>query len=374
MTFKDLQLVSPLLKAIEEAKYLNPTPIQAQAIPFILNKKDIIGCAQTGTGKTASYVLPILQHLHNQEKRSNQIQALIIAPTRELALQISDNITLYAKYLSLKHVTLLGGESVNKQINRLKVKPQILVATPGRLLDFLQQKVVDLKEVKHLVLDEADQMLDMGFIKDIQRILKYVPKVKQTLLFSATMPDEIKKFAFTIQNSPEEVMIHKVSSTATTVEQKVYMATKDEKRPLLENIFSTTPDYKCIVFVRTKYGADKLVKQLSKTGFQAVAIHGNKSQNARVNALQAFKNETVKILIATDIAARGLDIDQLPLVINYDLPQVAETYVHRIGRTGRAGKSGKAISFCSPEEKKDLVSIQKLIGQKLQVENLEVNY
>lgn len=374
MTFKDLQLVSPLLKAIEEAKYLNPTPIQAQAIPFILNKKDIIGCAQTGTGKTASYVLPILQHLHNQEKRSNQIQALIIAPTRELALQISDNITLYAKYLALKHVTLLGGESVNKQINRLKVKPQILVATPGRLLDFLQQKVVDLKEVKHLVLDEADQMLDMGFIKDIQRILKYVPKVKQTLLFSATMPDEIKKFAFTIQNSPEEVMIHKVSSTATTVEQKVYMATKDEKRPLLENIFSTTPDYKCIVFVRTKYGADKLVKQLSKTGFQAVAIHGNKSQNARVNALQAFKNETVKILIATDIAARGLDIDQLPLVINYDLPQVAETYVHRIGRTGRAGKSGKAISFCSPEEKKDLVSIQKLIGQKLQVENLEVNY
>lgn len=374
MTFKDLQLVSPLLKAIEEAKYLNPTPIQAQAIPFILNKKDIIGCAQTGTGKTASYVLPILQHLHNQEKRSNQIQALIVAPTRELALQISDNITLYAKYLALKHVTLLGGESVNKQINRLKVKPQILVATPGRLLDFLQQKVVDLKEVKHLVLDEADQMLDMGFIKDIQRILKYVPKVKQTLLFSATMPDEIKKFAFTIQNSPEEVMIHKVSSTATTVEQKVYMATKDEKRPLLENIFSTTPDYKCIVFVRTKYGADKLVKQLSKTGFQAVAIHGNKSQNARVNALQAFKNETVKILIATDIAARGLDIDQLPLVINYDLPQVAETYVHRIGRTGRAGKSGKAISFCSPEEKKDLVSIQKLIGQKLQVENLEVNY
>lgn len=367
MTFKDLKLAPLLLNALEEANYSIPTPIQENAIPVILSQNDLIGCAQTGTGKTASYVLPILQLLLNANSSSTDVQALIIAPTRELVLQISDNIKLYSKYLAIKHVTLIGGESVTKQINRIKAKPQIIVATPGRLLDLVQQKEITLRSVKHLVLDEADQMLDMGFLKDIQRILKVIPENKQTLLFSATMPESIKKFALSIQKNPKEVIISKVSSTAHTVKQSVFMTDMAVKKDLLQQVFVNTNNKKCIVFVKTKYGADKLVKFLGKSGFKAVAIHGNKSQNARVKALSDFKDNTIKILIATDIAARGIDIEQLPLVINYDIPHVAETYVHRIGRTGRAGMSGEAISFCSEEELKDLKSIQKLIGQKLHV-------
>lgn len=362
MTFKELNLHPSLLKAIDEMKYVSPTPIQQQAIPLIINGKDVLGCAQTGTGKTASYVLPILQQLYTNKVNSRKPQCLIMAPTRELVLQISETITSYTKYLSIKHVNLFGGQSTNIQKNRLQSAPQIIVATPGRLLDFLQTKTLDASQIKHFVLDEADQMLDMGFVKDIKKVIQFLPKVKQTLLLSATMPKEIEQFADTILHKPEKVAVEKVSSTVKTVEQKMIYAEKQSKTPLLVEVLQQHTDERTIVFVRTKYGADKLVKQLAKSEIHAQAIHGNKSQNSRINTLESFKKHQLKVLIATDIAARGIDIEQLPLVINYELPQVPETYVHRIGRTGRAGHTGLAISFCSTEETKELNQIQKLIG------------
>lgn len=362
MTFKELNLHASLLKAIDEMKYVSPTPIQQQAIPLILNGKDVLGCAQTGTGKTASYVLPILQQLYTNKTSTNAPQCLIMAPTRELVLQISETITAYTKYLSIKHVNLFGGQSVHNQRSKMQTMPHIIVATPGRLLDFLQNKFLDPKQIKHFVLDEADQMLDMGFVKDIKKVIQFLPKEKQTLLLSATMPKEIEQFAQTILNNPQKVAVEKVSSTVKTVEQKMIYAEKQSKTPLLVEVLQQHTDERTIVFVRTKYGADKLVKQLAKSEIHAQAIHGNKSQNSRINTLDSFKKHQLKVLIATDIAARGIDIEQLPLVINYELPQVPETYVHRIGRTGRAGHTGLAISFCSSEETKELNQIQKLIG------------
>ena len=362
MTFKELKLHPSLLKAIDEAKYVSPTPIQQQAIPLILNGNDVLGCAQTGTGKTASYVLPILQQLFVNKATTKAPQCLIMAPTRELVLQISETITSYTKYLPIKHVNLFGGQSVHNQRSKMQTMPQIIVATPGRLLDFLQSKFLDARQIKHFVLDEADQMLDMGFVKDIKKVIQFLPKEKQTLLLSATMPKEIEEFAQTILRKPQKVTVEKVSSTVKTVEQLMIYTDKQSKTPLLEKIIKEKNDDRCIVFVRTKYGADKLVKQLAKLDVHAQAIHGNKSQNSRINTLESFKKRQLKILIATDIAARGIDIEQLPLVINYELPQVPETYVHRIGRTGRAGHTGLAISFCSEEETKELNQIQKLIG------------
>lgn len=362
MTFKELNLHASLLKAIDEMKYVSPTPIQQQAIPLILNGKDVLGCAQTGTGKTASYVLPILQQLYTNKTSTKAPQCLIMAPTRELVLQISETITAYTKYLSIKHVNLFGGQSVHNQRSKMQTMPHIIVATPGRLLDFLQNKFLDPKQIKHFVLDEADQMLDMGFVKDIKKVIQFLPKEKQTLLLSATMPKEIEQFAQTILNNPQKVAVEKVSSTVKTVEQKMIYAEKQSKTPLLVEVLQQHTDERTIVFVRTKYGADKLVKQLAKSEIHAQAIHGNKSQNSRINTLESFKKHQLKVLIATDIAARGIDIEQLPLVINYELPQVPETYVHRIGRTGRAGHTGLAISFCSSEETKELNQIQKLIG------------
>lgn len=370
MTFKDLKLNSSLLRAIEATNYISPTPIQSQAIPVILQGQDLIACAQTGTGKTASYVLPILELLLSNTEKNKKISALILAPTRELVQQICENISKYACFSNIKHVAIYGGQSSATQIKYLKSNPEIIVATPGRLIDFLIKKQMDISALKHFVLDEADQMLDMGFVKDIKKIIAYLPIKKQTLLFSATMPKEIYEFAKNIQNNPKEVLVEKVSSTVKTVSQTIVYINQKDKANLLENIMLAENNPKCIVFVKTKHGADKLVKQLLLLGMSSTAIHGNKSQNYRNNALAAFKNNKSKILIATDIAARGIDIEQLPLVINFDLPNIPETYVHRIGRTGRAGNLGKAVSFCSPEESKELRSIQKLIGTKIQTEIL----
>lgn len=368
MTFTDLKLHPSLLKAIEEQNYTNPTPIQAQSIPQILEGHDLIGCAQTGTGKTASYVLPILNMLLDAKDNAKVVTALVVVPTRELVQQVCENITKYAAHTNIKHVPIYGGASPVNQIKNLKIRPNIIVATPGRLIDFLNNKHIDLKNLKHFVLDEADQMLDMGFVKDIKKIISFLPQTKQTLLLSATMPKEIHAFAKTIQKNPREVTIERVSSTVKTVTQSIVFTDQKNKAKVLEQLIKSDEKSKCIVFVRTKHGADKLVIQLLKQGVESIAIHGNKSQNYRNNALSSFKNNTMKVLIATDIAARGIDIEQLPLVVNYDLPNIPETYVHRIGRTGRAGHSGKAITLCAPEENKELQSIQKLIGNKIPLE------
>lgn len=366
MTFKDLNLIPPLLKAIEKANYSTPTTIQKQAIPLILEGSDLMGCAQTGTGKTAAFVLPILQLLQAKKTLLKNPRVLILTPTRELASQVSANLKTYSTFLPITTVTVFGGVSPSQQLLSLKKGCDVLVATPGRLIDFMNQKHVDLSQIEILVLDEADQMLDMGFVNDIKKILKKVPAKKQTLFFSATMPDDIKKFANSILQNPKEVMVSKVSSAATTVKQLVSYVEKADKSQLLIDLLQSLDEDKYIVFVRTKYGADKLVKQLKRVGLVSAALHGNKSQNARSLALDGFKTNKIKILVATDIAARGIDISELPCVINFELPNVPETYVHRIGRTGRAGNKGMAISFCSTEEKPDLKNIQKLIGFNLE--------
>ncbi|MTG99472.1 MULTISPECIES: DEAD/DEAH box helicase [Myroides] len=372
MNFKDLNIITPILDAIEQVGYTAPTPIQKQAIPIVLDRKDIIGCAQTGTGKTASFAIPILQILHNNEHANKGIKALILTPTRELAIQISDNFKLYGQNLSLKHTTIFGGVSAEKQINQVRRGCDILIATPGRLLDLINQNVVKLNQIELFVLDEADRMLDSGFIHDIKKILTKLPKKKQTLFFSATMPTEIRKFAQSILYKPTEVNVTPVSSTAKTIEQSVYFVDKENKQELLIHLLKDKPKERILVFTRTKYGADKLVKKLLKAGIQSAAIHGNKSQNARQRALENFKTNTINVLIATDIAARGIDIDELPCVVNYELPNISETYVHRIGRTGRAGANGVAISFCDETEKKDLMNIQKLIGFKIPIKKVEL--
>ncbi len=367
MKFTELNIITPILKAIEEANYLEPTEIQKQSIPIILEGNDIIGCAQTGTGKTASFAIPLLQNLTENPTKTKGIRTLIITPTRELALQINDNFKLYGKYLPLKHLAIFGGVNQKPQIATIKNGVDILIATPGRLLDLIGQGYIKLHHLEILVLDEADRMLDMGFVNDIKKILKIIPEKRQTLFFSATMPKPIRKFAHSVLNHPKEVNVTPVSSTAETVEQFVYYIEKDQKVALLTNVLKDNPDQRTLIFTRTKHGANRLVRSLDKVKISAAAIHGDKSQNARQRALNDFKDEKIKVLIATDIAARGIDINQLPFVINYELPNVAETYVHRIGRTGRAGKEGKAISFCAPDEKGDLINIEKLIGIRLNV-------
>ena len=365
MTFKDLNITEPILKAIEEKGYTSPTPIQVKAIPAALTGKDILGCAQTGTGKTAAFAIPIIQHLQIRKERDKSIKALILTPTRELALQISECIDDYAKYTQVRHGVIFGGVNQRAQVNMLHKGVDILVATPGRLLDLMNQGYIHLDSVRHFVLDEADRMLDMGFIHDIKRLLPKLPKEKQTLFFSATMPDTIIALTNSLLKQPVKIAITPKSSTVDTIEQTVYFVEKKEKSKLLISILHKAEGQSVLVFSRTKHNADRIVRVLSKAGIGSQAIHGNKSQNARQSALENFKTGKIRVMIATDIAARGIDINELPLVINYDLPDVPETYVHRIGRTGRAGNSGTALTFCSQEERKLVSDIQKLTGKKL---------
>lgn len=365
-----MNLIEPIQKALRAEGYDEPTPIQIEAIPALLEGKDLLGCAQTGTGKTAAFAIPILQRLYAERQSSEenrQIKALIIAPTRELAIQISDSFKAYGRYLGLKTLVINGGVSQHPQTRALRAGVDILVATPGRLLDLINQRFISLKNIKYFVLDEADLMLDMGMLKDVKKIITYIPTVRQTMFFSATMPNEIGELANSILNNPVRIDITPESATVDIIEQSVYFTDKINKTNLLIHILKNNIIDSALVFSRTKHGANKIVKSLENAGFTTEAIHGNKSQNARQLALNNFKERKTRILIATDIAARGLDIEELSHVINYDLPEVAETYVHRIGRTGRAGLGGKAISFCDHEEKPLLQSIQKLISKNIAV-------
>ncbi|KAA2224902.1 DEAD/DEAH box helicase [Chryseobacterium nematophagum] len=362
MSFKNLNLINPIIRAVTEAGYSKPTEIQYTAIPHILAGKDIIGCAQTGTGKTAAFAMPILQLLKKYTPDHKEIRTLILTPTRELAIQIEENFAVYSKYLPLSQLSVYGGVPAGGQLAALRKRVDILVATPGRLLDLVNQRHIDLSKIEIFVLDEADRMLDMGFINDVKKVLKLIPQKRQTLFFSATMPSGIRKFAETILNNPVEVTVTPVSSTAQTVKQSVYFVEKRDKTGLLIDLLQNENMRRSLVFTRTKHIANKLVQQLEGVGIFAAAIHGNKSQTARQNALDDFKSSKIKVLVATDIAARGIDIDDLPHVVNYELPNIPETYVHRIGRTGRAGTEGTAISFCDTDERLDLKNIQKLIG------------
>jgi len=367
MTFKELNIMEPILKALNEKGYENPTPIQNEAIPVVLNKRDILGLAQTGTGKTAAFAIPIIQHL-SSEKRilgKRPIKALVLTPTRELAIQISDCFKEYGKYTRLRHCVIFGGVKQKSQTDELNRGVDILIATPGRLLDLMNQGFINLNTISHFVLDEADRMLDMGFIHDIKRILPKIPIERQTLFFSATMPPAIVSLSRSILTDPVRVEVTPVSSTVDSISQYLYYVEKPEKKNLLVHLLKKEQHQSVLVFSKTKHGADKIARLLCKAGIGSEAIHGNKSQNARQRALTNFKAGKTKVLIATDIAARGIDVNQLELVINYDLPDVAETYVHRIGRTGRAGNTGTAFSFCSQEEQGMLRDIQKLTGKKL---------
>ncbi|MDF2906110.1 MAG: box helicase [Herbinix sp.] len=367
MQFKELNVIPPILKALEKENYEVPTPIQEKAIPYILSGRDLLGCAQTGTGKTAAFAIPTLQLLcEDKHAHDRNIKALIVTPTRELALQIYESFCTYGKYTKLKYCVVFGGVSQKPQEEKLRQGVDVLVATPGRLNDLIGQGHVDLKYVKILILDEADRMLDMGFINDVKKIIARTPVTRQTLLFSATMPTDIAALSNTILKNPAKVEITPVSSTVDTIKQYLYYVDKVNKKDLLLHILKDNTMESVLVFTRTKHGADRIVKQLSKEKVIAQAIHGDKSQGARQNALSNFKNKKLRILIATDIAARGIDIDELSHVVNYDLPNVPETYVHRIGRTGRAGLGGVAISFCDYDEKPLLADIEQLIGKRLQ--------
>ena len=364
MLFEDLSLSKSIQKAVFEEGYIDATPIQEQSIPIVLSGRDLIGCAQTGTGKTAAFAIPIIHQLHRivgSSKKSKVIRALVVTPTRELAVQIGQNFERYGKYTNLQQLTIFGGVSQVPQVDTLRKGVDVLVATPGRLLDLHKQGFIDLDHLHTLVLDEADQMLDMGFVNDVKKIVKLTPKNRQTLLFSATMPIAIRELAEMFLKDPATVTVSPVSSTAENVEQRVYFVDKTEKRNLLYHLIKNENLSDVLVFSRTKHGADNVVKALRKHNIAAEAIHGDKSQNARQRVLDAFKNKEVGVLVATDIAARGIDIDQLPFVINFDLPNIPETYVHRIGRTGRAGNGGIAISFCSKDEAPYWKDIQKLI-------------
>jgi ATP-dependent RNA helicase RhlE len=368
--FKELELIEPILNALETEGYVNPTPIQQQAIPLALAGRDLLGCAQTGTGKTAAFAIPILQLVCKTQIGGNYskgIKALILTPTRELAIQIDESFAAYGKNLRMKHQVIFGGVSQVHQVNALRSGVDILVATPGRLLDLMQQGHVRLHDIQFFVLDEADRMLDMGFINDVKKIVAKLPAKKQTLFFSATMPPEIEKLSATLLHNPAKVEVTPVSSTVEKIEQAVYFVEKENKKHLLNELLKDQQIQTALVFTRTKHGADKVVKDLIKQGITAEAIHGNKSQNARQRALTNFKAGSTRILVATDIAARGIDIDLLSHVFNYELPNVPETYVHRIGRTGRAGASGMAVSFCDGEERAYLKDIQKLIKIQLPV-------
>ncbi|WP_333694797.1 DEAD/DEAH box helicase [Flavobacterium sp.] len=370
MTFSDLNLLKNIQLALTEEGYTAPTPIQQQAIPIILDGNDLVGCAQTGTGKTAAFAIPILNQLHRivgSSQKRKYIRALIVTPTRELAIQIGESFDTYGKYTNMRQITLFGGVSQVPQVDQLKRGVDILIATPGRLLDLHKQGFVDLDHLHTLVLDEADQMLDMGFINDVKKIIKLTPTNRQTLLFSATMPVAIRELADSFLTQPKYVSVTPISSTAETVKQKVYFVGKEDKRKLLYHLIRNENLSNLLVFTRTKHGADNVVKALKKNGVTAEAIHGDKSQSARQRVLESFKKNEIGVLVATDIAARGIDIENLPYVLNFDLPNVPETYVHRIGRTGRAGNGGISISFCGKDEETYWKDIQKLIRVSVKV-------
>ncbi len=371
-SFDALGLAEPLLRAVADCGYDEPTPIQAEAIPSLLAGEDLLGCAQTGTGKTAAFALPLLQHLSERggsTRGKRPIRALILSPTRELAAQIGEDIDAYGKYLKLRHHVIFGGVSQRPQEQALSRGLDVLVACPGRLLDLHGQGLVDLSHVTHFVLDEADRMLDMGFIHDIRKVLKVLPDRRQNLLFSATMPDSIASLAATFLHDPIRVEVTPQSTTVERIAQKVMFVEKSDKRRLLANILTTDDVEQAIVFTRTKHGANRLVKQLEQAGVEAAAIHGNKSQNARTRALDAFRDGKLGVLVATDVASRGIDVDGVSHVFNFDLPNEPETYVHRIGRTGRAGRDGTAIAFCDGEEVAYLRDIEKLIGESIDVDS-----
>jgi ATP-dependent RNA helicase RhlE len=370
MLFTDLNLREPLLRALQTEGYTHPTPIQRQTIPLALQRRDVLGCAQTGTGKTAAFALPILQLLMDDghaTKGTRPIRSLVLTPTRELALQIAESFEAYGQHTHQSIQVIFGGVGQQPQVDKLRRGTDILVATPGRLLDLMNQGYVHLDQVRYFVLDEADRMLDMGFIHDVKKVIAKLPKQRQSLFFSATMPKPIQELADTILHNPGKVEVTPVSSTADTITQSVYMVDKGNKRHLLKDLLDDKAIERVLVFTRTKHGADRVTKDLVKAGIPAAAIHGNKSQGARQNALNGFKSKSIRALVATDIAARGIDIDDLTHVVNFELPNIPESYVHRIGRTGRAGASGIAIAFCDAEEKPYLKDIQKLIGREIPV-------
>ena len=370
MLFEQLHIIEPILKALKAEGYTTPTPSQQQAIPVVLEGKDLLGCAQTGTGKTAAFAVPILQKLYEQkseERGFKNIKSLILTPTRELAIQIDESFAAYGKYTGLSHAVIFGGVSQSNQVNTLRRGVDILIATPGRLLDLIDQRFISLQHIQLFVLDEADRMLDMGFIHDVKKIIHKLPSQKQTLFFSATMPTEIAGLANSILRNPTKVAVTPVSSTVEKITQGIYFVERENKRSLLIHILKDKDIETALVFTRTKHGADKIAKELNRANIKTDAIHGNKSQNARQRALYNFKNKQIRILVATDIAARGIDVEDLTHVINFELPNIPETYVHRIGRTGRAGASGVALSFCDQEEKVYLRDIQKVIAQSIPV-------
>ena len=367
MLFTDLQLMKPILDALAKEGYEKPTPIQAQSIPHLLQGKDLLGTAQTGTGKTAAFAIPILQNISLKEQKNRYIKALILTPTRELAIQIEESFNAYGKFLPLKTLVIFGGVKQGAQEQALKKGVDILVATPGRLLDFINQGIITLKHLEIFVLDEADRMLDMGFVHDVKRVVKLLPQKRQTLFFSATFPKEIQELANSMLYNPVKVEVAPVSSTADTIKQSVYFVEKDDKLDLLTHILQDQTMDQVLVFARTKHGADKIAKKLQKSNISSEAIHGNKSQNARQTALSNFKSKKTRVLVATDIAARGIDIDQLKYVINFELSDVSETYVHRIGRTGSAGAEGSSISFVDGLDLVNLKNTEKLIGKKIPV-------
>jgi ATP-dependent RNA helicase RhlE len=371
MPFKSLQIIEPILKALEEEGYTIPTPIQSQAVPIVLQGNDLLGCAQTGTGKTAAFAIPILQLLYANKinERKRRIRSLIVTPTRELAIQIGESFKAYGRHTGLTSTVVFGGVNQNPQTSALRAGVDILVATPGRLLDLINQGFISLRDVEIFVLDEADRMLDMGFIHDVRKLLTLLPKKRQSLFFSATMPPEIVKLASTILFRPLKVSVTPESLTVDIIKQYVYFVDKGNKNALLLEVLKGDAIKTALVFTRTKHGADKVVKMLVSHHIKAEAIHGNKAQNARQRALANFKAQTTRVLVATDIAARGIDVDELEYVINYEISNIPETYVHRIGRTGRAGAKGTALSFCDAEEKEYLRDIEKLIVKKIMVIN-----
>ncbi|MCP4438219.1 MAG: DEAD/DEAH box helicase [Aureispira sp.] len=370
MKFDELNLIEPILKALEDKKYINPTPIQEEAIPLILKKNDILGCAQTGTGKTAAFAIPTIQHIVQSEENQRGkpvVKSLIVTPTRELAIQIDDNIRAYSKYTKLRHTVIFGGVKQGAQVDKLRRGVHILVATPGRLLDLIGQGFISLKSVEVFILDEADRMLDMGFIHDIKKLLKLLPTNRQSLFFSATMPKNIVELSRKILRNPKKIEVSPVSSTAETIQQYLYYTNRTTKRDLLLHLLKDPEMDQVLLFARTKRGADRVAKNLKSRNINAGAIHGDKSQNQRQKTLKQFKAKSIRVLVATDIAARGIDIDTLRYVVNYEIPNLPETYVHRIGRAGRAGKEGISISLCEPEENAYIRDIQKLINKKITV-------
>jgi len=372
MKFEDLNLIPPILKALRDEGYTEPTSIQEKAIPLVLKREDVLGSAQTGTGKTAAFAIPIIQHLasnHQKPSGKRKVTTLVVTPTRELAIQIGESFTAYARHTQIKNTVIYGGVGQGAQTEALRRGVDVLVATPGRLLDLMNQGYISLDDIRYFVLDEADRMLDMGFIHDIKKIIAKLPKSRQSLFFSATMPKNIVDLSQQILINPKKVAVSPVSSTAETIQQYIYMTNRENKKDLLFHILKDSSLKQVLLFSRTKHGADRIVRNLKKKNIECAAIHGDKSQNQRQKALKSFKNGQVRVLVATDIAARGIDIDKLRYVINYDIPNESETYVHRIGRCGRAGEDGISISICEPEENEFIRDIEKLIKQKIQVVN-----